>query len=622
MTPLHPSLTVRLRPDETPQSLCSRNALLLRRTAREFCLDRGLSFQPIVDGNGPALEALAHCTRADVGLLAAGAIVKAGGHRFTVRGQALMRDTLSRKALRVCPHCIQADLEQGTEPLDVRPYGRTIWLIEPIRTCAIHGVGLVAVAEDDHPQRVHDFAALVQPAIPRIGQAADVAPQRPASAFERHLLARCEGRGAGKVGFLSALPFYAAAKACEVIGAVAMHGIRFRTDRLSDTEWHEAGATGFAIASGGEDGIRTFLSALQGQGRFAATKGDWGPRVVFGRLYEWLAHESEDAAYDPLRDVIRRHVIETMPVGPGDDVFGREVTVRRLHSVRSASLETGAHPKRLRKLLHAAGHVPVEALALSDERITFDAAEARGFLERVSETMSLKQAGEYLNAPRPHERLLFEAGFVEPFVRGGTETLKDHAFARRDLDAFLGRLLANASEADAGDGRLMPIPTAAKWACCSAMEIVRLVLDRKLARVGRRTDAAGYLSVLVDPREVQPFVQGQADGSLSLREVEQRLGTTTRVVKALIEHGHLPSRVETNPVNRCPRQVVGQEDLDAFMGRYVTLHVAAKEQGVYHRRLKSSLDEAGVGPAFDPTTVHATFFERKHVNGRNRSDTG
>jgi hypothetical protein len=135
----------------------------------------------------------------------------------------------------------------------------------------------------------------------------------------------------------------------------------------------------------------------------------------------------------------------------------------------------------------------------------------------------------------------------------------------RDLDVFLGRLLAGAFDAGAEDGSLVPIPTAVKRASCSAMEIVRLILDRKLTRVMRRPDAAGYPSVLVDPEEVKPFVQGQADGSLSLREVERRLVTATRVVKALIEHGHLPSHVEINPVNRCPRQVVKQDDLDAFM---------------------------------------------------------
>lgn len=613
MNPLHPSMTVYLRDGEHQTSYCSRSALHVGRSGRDFCRDIGQSFQDVVDGNIATLEALAFRTRANVDLLVAGAVVRIGERRFSIGGQTLVRDTLSRNSLRVCPHCLLNDIEKGVEPMAVRPFGRTIWLVEPIRTCPVHDLGLVIVAKDDHPQRVHDFAALIQPAVPRIGQIAEAATRRSSSTFERHLLARCEGHDTDDAPFLHALPLYAAAKVCEVIGAIATHGIRFRADRLSDAEWHEAGAVGFGIASGGEDGIRNFLSGLQDRVRSA--KGDWGPRLVFGRLYEWLAHESEDAAYEPLRDIIRRHAIETMPLGPGDDVFGHEVTVRRLHSIRSASLEMGAHPKRLRKLLHAAGHVPSESLELSDSWVTFDAQETHGFLERVSEAMTLGEAAEYLNVPRPHDRLLFEAGFIVPFVRGGKGILKDHAFARRDLDAFLARLLADAPDAGPEDGALVPIPSAAKRASCSAVEIVRLILDRKLARVRRRNDAAGYLSVLVDPEEVKPFVQGQADGSLSLREVEQRLGTTTRVVKSLIEHGHLPSRVEINPVNRCPRQVVKQDDLDAFMGRYVTLHVAAKEAGLHFRKLKSLLASADIAPAFSTEIVHAAFYDRKYITG-------
>jgi len=67
-------------------------------------------------------------------------------------------------------------------------------------------------------------------------------------------------------------------------------------------------------------------------------------------------------------------------------------------------------------------------------------------------------------------------------------------------------------------------------------------------------------------------------------------------------------------VNRCPRQVVRQADLDAFMDRYVTLHVAAREAGIHFRTLGSMLAEAGIGPSFDPTSVHATFYLRKSVS--------
>ena len=102
-------------------------------------------------------------------------------------------------------------------------------------------------------------------------------------------------------------------------------------------------------------------------------------------------------------------------------------------------------------------------------------------------------------------------------------------------------------------------------------------------------------------------------GLLALREVEQRLSTATWVVTALIARGHLPSRVEVNPANRCPRQVVRQEDLDEFMGRYVSLHAAAMERGVHHLRLKSVIADAGIRPPFDPKDVGATFYERSSI---------
>lgn len=67
-----------------------------------------------------------------------------------------------------------------------------------------------------------------------------------------------------------------------------------------------------------------------------------------------------------------------------------------------------------------------------------------------------------------------------------------------------------------------------------------------------------------------------------------------------------------------------QDGLDAFMGRYVTLHVAAQERAIHFRRLGSMLTKVGIGPVFDPATVHATFYDRKFLLRvhRERPDRG
>jgi len=608
MTQLPIQMTVAHGQDEMPVSLGSRNAMLVGRSARDFCKDAGFTFQELVDGKSSALETLAHRCRADFGRLAATATVKISERRYAIGDQILTRDTLSRKTLRVCPHCLAQDIESGRGPEKIRPYGRLRWLIEPIRTCREHEVGLISVSTDEHPQRVHDFAMLLQPSLPDLDRLVREASRCRWSPLEDHLAERLRGLGSGEAPWLSALPFYAAAKTCEMIGAVAVRGIRFSADAFSDADWHEAGTAGYEIAATGEPGIRMLLMRLQEAA--PSRLGDWGPRSLYGRLYEWLAHEVEDAAYDPLREIIRRHYIETLPVGPGDEIFGREVMVRRLHSVRSASLETGAHPKRLRKLLHAAGYIPTEALALTDDRIVFDADEAREFLDRVAGAMSLKEAREYLNIPRPQERHLFEAGHIRPFVLGGTEILKDHAFAKRDLDAFLNRLLSDATELAPMEDGFQPISAAAQRATCSAMKVVALILDRKLARVRLRPDVPGYLSAMVDPEEVKGLLYEQKDSGVSLREVEKSLGSSTRVVTALIEHGHLSASAKINPVTRLSRRVVSEEELARFTKRFVTLHAFAKETGIHFRKLANHFSEDEIKPAIDPNSVHATFYER------------
>jgi len=63
-------------------------------------------------------------------------------------------------------------------------------------------------------------------------------------------------------------------------------------------------------------------------------------------------------------------------------------------------------------------------------------------------------------------------------------------FAPEDLDAFLARLLDGALPTKVAGAGQVNIPDAAKQACCGSVEIVRLLLDRKLSRKWRSALAA------------------------------------------------------------------------------------------------------------------------------------
>src|SRR3546814_14380579 len=110
--------------------------------------------------------------------------------------------------------------------------------------------------------------------------------------------------------------------------------------------------------------------------------------------------------------------------------------------------------------------------------------------------MPLEAAGQYLSASRVQVKLLFKAGFIRPFAGGANGTM-DYAFAKGDLDEFLARLLANARDVYDGVPGFFTIPKAARRARCSASEIVALVLNGLLTRVGRRLLGLGYLVPLV-----------------------------------------------------------------------------------------------------------------------------
>ncbi|SIO67020.1 Predicted nuclease of restriction endonuclease-like (RecB) superfamily, DUF1016 family [Bradyrhizobium erythrophlei] len=90
-----------------------------------------------------------------------------------------------------------------------------------------------------------------------------------------------------------------------------------------------------------------------------------------------------------------------------------------LHSIRTLSKETGLHPKRLRKLLEASGTLPECSGDLADGNCLFDAQRGSSIArEGAAATLSVRRAGEYLNAPRVQRGMLYRAGLIAPRVRG------------------------------------------------------------------------------------------------------------------------------------------------------------------------------------------------------------
>ncbi|TIR76346.1 MAG: hypothetical protein E5X15_18255 [Mesorhizobium sp.] len=606
------SLTLELGDRETPPDFASRlSTRACRDDMREFCWDFAMDPRGIINGEPDAVLALADLSGVDGKRLLGEAFTRFGEKRqFRHKGQHLLQSSLVRNRVRMCPACMGEDIERLDCRLAARPHRRSMWLIRGMRTCDRHGMALAEVGKLDGPHVIHDASRAIADAIPRLQFLADAAVLRSPSKLELYVARRLEGTAPGS--WLDGLPLYAALHLPLVTGAVALHGPTVALDDLSDDDAWACEAAGFEIVDKGAAGIRSFLDELQAP--FRARRSSAGPKVMYGRLYDWLAHESEDRVYDPVRDIILEHAVETLPFGPGDTLFGRDVDARRLHSVHTAAQEFAMHPKRLRKALKKAGLAGKDSDSLIDNRVVADPEQVAALARDLKEAMNMTGARAYLNVPRPHDEALVQGGLIKPMIekpRGNSGM--HYTFRKADLDEFLERLLRKADPALSGDPAFETLLKAAKRCCCPVMAVVRLVLDGKLERVGRNPAERGFLSVLVDPGELREKTKLADHGGLSLRDVEHGLKASTDVVKALIERGHLPARTATNPVNRCPQTIVMPEDLAAFKETYVSLMNLAKERGDHFARIKKTLAAVGVKPIADPDEIGITLYLRSEI---------
>jgi hypothetical protein len=258
-------LSVPLGDGESATSFCSR--LAFRNgcdTAREFCLDMGLKFQDIVDGCPQALARLAALGGVTAGVLTRFSIRRTVGvDRYLYAGQTITRIGLRRSRIRFCPACLMEDQRRWPELGAAAPFGRTDWLLSPIRTCAKHGLPLLEAADNDEWMLLHDFSKALRPHLDNLPQRLHATQAKAPSRLETYLRARLAGAAQSATAWLNALPFYAACRLCEIVGAVDLYGPRVKLSTLTEDQWRAAGGAGFGIAESGEAGIRSLLVRLR-----------------------------------------------------------------------------------------------------------------------------------------------------------------------------------------------------------------------------------------------------------------------------------------------------------------------------------------------------------------------
>lgn len=599
------ALTAQHRPGESATSLFSRQAARnMCVSARHHGRDIDLPYQDVINGSAPAIARLEGLAGMSPGTLSPSTLTQSNGRAFVLNGQRVTAGSLQRSVLVACPLCLIGDMDTGPYEPALNAYGRASNEIVHLRTCRKHNVPHVLIGR---PMRdySHDFAVILRENFDAVSRLANDAKHRRSSDFEVYLDDRLTGHQVSSF-WLDTLGFSAAARACEIFGAVAEFGTTPNLKTLTEEDWARAGATGFDILREGIPKTRQFLLALQ---RREELTGGSGPQHAYGRLYQWLS-KSDDIDLAPIKDMMREHIIETLPVGAEDEIFGTRVTQRRLHSLRSAAVQHGVHPKTAAKLLQRAGLAPQEIQGLTDNQVLLPAAPVDALMTKAARAIPRQGLHDYLDISRAHLNHLLNAGYIKPIVEADD---LDALFDPHDLDAFLANLKDNAEIVTEPTPDQMPMIEAVKRACCGVPEVLSLLFATKLDWVGMLKGERGYNAILVSLSEVKAKTELPPLDGITVDAITDDFGISERAVKQLIQIGALPIVTATNPKNRCPVKIVPTDEYRRFKHRYVSLRDLSRDSGRWPRHIPPELAARGIYPIPELREVDAYIFLREQL---------
>lgn len=599
------ALTAQHWPGESATSLFSRQAARnMCVSARHHGRDIDLPFQDVINGLPPAIARLEELAGLSRGTLLRSTLTQSNGRTFVLNGQRVTAGSLQRSVLVACPLCLIDDMDTGPYEAGLNAYGRASNEIVHLRTCRKHSVRHVLIGRPmrDHS---HDFTAIFRENLDAVPRLAENAEHRRSSDFEVYLEDRLTEHQASS-SWLDMLGFSAAARACEIFGAVAEFGTTPNLKTLTEADWARAGATGFDILRHGIPKTREFLLALQ---RREELTGGSGPQHAYGRLFQWLAN-TDDVDLVPIKDMVREHIVETMPVGAGDEIFGIKVTQRRLHSLRSAAVQHGVHPKTAAKLLQRAGIAPHEMQGLTDNQVLLPAGPVDALMTKAARAVPRRGLHDYLNISRVHLDHLLNAAYIKPIVEADD---LDALFDPQDLDAFLTELHGNAEVVTHPTSDQLPVIKAVKRACCAISEVQLLLVTGALDWVGMLRGGRGYNSILLSLNEVKAKTALPAVNGITVQTITNDFGISERAVKRLIQIGLLPIVTATNPKNRCPVQIVPNDDYRRFKHDYVSLRDLSRESGIWPRHIHPELASKGIHPVPELRELGAYVFLREQL---------
>lgn len=587
---------------ETIASWVSRRAAHFWVDAATFCLDKGTSLTAVLQSTDEALAALEdHGENISAELKEWSPKQTRSGIR-SFCGHVFPTKSLQTPVMRGCIQCLREDFET-TGAMKMRGH----WLVPHVTVCVSHQTALVPLWREASPLKRFDSAPWLADITPDILAGKLDGTQRKLLPFDLWLEARLAHTEFPKT-WLDDLPLHAACNFCHLLGSAMLRLEDISQSRMTPEDRPILYEMGFQVARRGADAIFETFEALQ---RKPGSPQN-GPKAIFPKLYDRLAHDYRDHPdYAAFRDLLRAHMLATWPLGPGDELLGEPVQVRRLHSVRTAAQATGIDQRRLRKALAAAGLVPDAASGLPDAWEVFDASEAGPVLEDLTELVTAKEMALLINATRSQFDLLVSDGLLVPDLQAqDVKSVWKPAQGQR----FLADILTGAQQLRQAQHGWEHLSKAAQRLKVGPGEIIAAIRDGRIARVGNHMEWEGYAAVHVYHDDVVAALRPDPIGAKNIESFARTVGIRhPSNLKRMIDDGLVQTTVLENPVTKAHQKYFAEEDEAAFRDRYATPKLLAQIHGAPWQKLVRQLGDAGVEPIGGTNRPYGTVYLRSET---------
>lgn len=591
---------------ETAASYVSRLASLIQIDAATFAADKGTTFQKVINGETEAFDEMRILGTNIPGAILDWSPIKAGPGRRRFRGHSFSSKVVLDSELRGCAICLRSDADGSANLAYTRMAMRGHWLVPHITLCLEHEHPLVPLWQETNPTSRFDSALHL----------ANLSDDIVNGRLDRHLREPTdfdiwiEGRLHGEPGsgWLSSHDLHAASTFCFLLGnsMLRLDSIEPRW-ALGENRWAPY-QLGFAVAEHGIDAIRDALKKLQ----LLPVASHDGAKKIFPLMYDRLSHDyRDDPNFEPYRQVLRDHMSQTWPLGPGDELLGEPVIERRLHSVRTAALATGIDQRRMRKMLEAAGVVPKASVGLPDSWEVFDARAMQALLVDLAEFMAAKDFAEFIGASRSQFNLLVRDGVLGPSL------LADNVKAVWSPStgvAFLASILSGATTLTRAHEKWVHLSISAQRLKIGPGAIIEAIREGRINLVGKHPDKSGYASIYVYHDEVGTALGTKAPKAMSIELFAKSVGLLPPSrMKRLIDHGYMPATTMKNPITKANQRYIAAPDAEAFHCAFMTPRSMALQFTRSWQSIGAELRAKGVMPFSPNGEDYGSLFLRSEV---------